>query len=288
MFRRYLLFFLIGFLLCSALGVAIFVPSGILSKDKNIVAKVLMVAVVGGGLGAGCAAFTDPHRTIRTVKPPQFPHWPMAVIVFSTIATFAVARPVFGALIQVVGLELAVCLSVAKFGLLWVICRVLWKMREELVEKYETKRKKFEKVAEAAGEAPLVDYLDAPKVSAHCTRRLFALLIDSCVPALMLIATLFFSVMPPAEAARKIAWFFMLIVPPLYFFICEASFGGSLGKSLVHLTVQSKDGSRLSFGRVLVRSLARFVPFDSISALFSRERIAFHDRLSGTYVTDKP
>ncbi len=68
--------------------------------------------------------------------------------------------------------------------------------------------------------------------------------------------------------------------------IVEVSTNGrSLGKLITGTRVVNNDGTRISFGTALGRSLSRIVPFEAFSALGS-PCYPWHDRWTNTYVID--
>ncbi|WP_276257937.1 RDD family protein [Haloglomus litoreum] len=76
-----------------------------------------------------------------------------------------------------------------------------------------------------------------------------------------------------------------------YHTVCEWRFGGTIGKRLVRIRVESTDGSPLSLGASLLRNLARLVdwlPFGYalgiVVVLSSDEPQRLGDRLGGTVV----
>ena len=73
----------------------------------------------------------------------------------------------------------------------------------------------------------------------------------------------YLSVWSNAESA-EIAGFMLLTMPVvLYFAVMESSAtGATLGKRLFHLRLVTLDGSRLSFGRGLLRSAVKFLPWE--------------------------
>lgn len=54
----------------------------------------------------------------------------------------------------------------------------------------------------------------------------------------------------------------------LYYFIMEATCGKTVGKMILGLKVVDRDGNQPSAGRIALRTLCRFVPFDNFSFLF--------------------
>lgn len=69
----------------------------------------------------------------------------------------------------------------------------------------------------------------------------------------------------------------------IYFVLLEWLTGCTIGKLLTGTKVVDEDGNHPSFGRILLRTLARFIPFEFLSFLGTPPR-GRHDSLSGTYV----
>jgi uncharacterized RDD family membrane protein YckC len=67
-----------------------------------------------------------------------------------------------------------------------------------------------------------------------------------------------------------------------YYVLLETYYQKTLGKYLTKTHVRKKDGSKPTLKDILIRTCLRFVPFDSISFLFSIN--GFHDKLSDTVV----
>ncbi|MDD4382351.1 MAG: RDD family protein [Candidatus Dojkabacteria bacterium] len=74
-----------------------------------------------------------------------------------------------------------------------------------------------------------------------------------------------------------------LALPFLYFFIFETTTGKTLGKLITKTEVVNEDGIRPNIGRIFIRTLCRFIPFDGLSVLFGK---AWHDSISKTYVIE--
>lgn len=68
-----------------------------------------------------------------------------------------------------------------------------------------------------------------------------------------------------------------------YFLVLEGTTGRTIGKWITGTAVVAEDGERPGFGKVLGRTLTRWVPFEPFSFLGSRP-IGWHDRWSGTRV----
>ncbi len=68
-----------------------------------------------------------------------------------------------------------------------------------------------------------------------------------------------------------------------YYMAFEGLFSRTIGKFVTGTIVVDESGFPPSFGQLLGRTLARFIPFEPFSFLGSRTR-GWHDSLSGTYV----
>lgn len=76
-----------------------------------------------------------------------------------------------------------------------------------------------------------------------------------------------------------------LFVNTTYFVLMEFLFQRTLGKLVTGTMVVSERGGRPSFGQILGRSLARFIPFEPFSFFGGNGRpVGWHDSLSGTRV----
>lgn len=76
-----------------------------------------------------------------------------------------------------------------------------------------------------------------------------------------------------------------MIVAFLYYVVCEACAGATLGKFITHTKVLTEEGQKPSFGAVVIRSLARLIPFEGFSFI-GEYSIGWHDQLSKTVVVD--
>jgi uncharacterized RDD family membrane protein YckC len=79
-----------------------------------------------------------------------------------------------------------------------------------------------------------------------------------------------------------IFWGFLLSLG--YYVVCEGVFQATLGKLLTGTRVVAVGGGRPTFGQVLGRTLARFVPFEPLSFVSGRFPIGWHDKWSHTRV----
>jgi uncharacterized RDD family membrane protein YckC len=71
-----------------------------------------------------------------------------------------------------------------------------------------------------------------------------------------------------------------------YYCLLEGLTGRTIGKWITGTRVVGLEGERATFGGIVVRTLARLIPFEGISFLFSES--GWHDRLSRTRVVRLP
>ena len=74
-----------------------------------------------------------------------------------------------------------------------------------------------------------------------------------------------------------------VIVYILYYTILESTTGRSIGKFVTGTKVVTVHGEKPDFGKALLRSLSRAVPFGAFSAFSSSGRM-WHDKWTDTYV----
>lgn len=70
----------------------------------------------------------------------------------------------------------------------------------------------------------------------------------------------------------------------LYYAISEGLGGTTLGKLICGYTVIDEHANKVSFSKALLRTICRYIPFESFSCLAER---GWHDTLSKTYVVKK-
>lgn len=68
--------------------------------------------------------------------------------------------------------------------------------------------------------------------------------------------------------------------------VFEQLFGQSIGKMITRTVVLNGDGERPGFGQIIVRNLARLIPFEAFSFL-TKNPTGWHDSLSKTMVVNK-
>lgn len=76
----------------------------------------------------------------------------------------------------------------------------------------------------------------------------------------------------------------------LYYTFMEGAFGFTIGKLITNTRVVDEYGRPPGFGRALLRSLCRFIPFEAFSLLMSEDSVrrGWHDSLARCYVIDRP
>lgn len=76
---------------------------------------------------------------------------------------------------------------------------------------------------------------------------------------------------------------FGIMIMATYYITFEGIFNKSVAKFITRTKVVRMDGSKPSFGTILLRTVCRFIPFEILS-FFGSNPIGWHDRLSGTIV----
>ena len=75
-----------------------------------------------------------------------------------------------------------------------------------------------------------------------------------------------------------------------YYYVCEYKWGKTLGKKICRTRVVNEDGTKPTRDTIAIRTLCRFIPFDSISFLFTdvdengNMTRMWHDTISHTRV----
>jgi uncharacterized RDD family membrane protein YckC len=70
----------------------------------------------------------------------------------------------------------------------------------------------------------------------------------------------------------------------LYYALCEGLFGATLGKLICGYTVIDEQANKVSFGKAMLRTICRYIPFEQFSCFAER---GWHDTLSKTYVVKR-
>lgn len=70
----------------------------------------------------------------------------------------------------------------------------------------------------------------------------------------------------------------------LYYALSEGLFGTTLGKVICGYTVIDEQANKVSFGKAMLRTICRYIPFEQFSCFAER---GWHDTLSKTYVVKR-
>lgn len=84
----------------------------------------------------------------------------------------------------------------------------------------------------------------------------------------------------------EIAHFFAFLLYPFYYVFFEYHFQWTPGKLVSNTIVVDKNGERPNIKSIILRTFARYVPFEAFSCL-AENSLGWHDRWSKTYVIDK-
>jgi uncharacterized RDD family membrane protein YckC len=128
--------------------------------------------------------------------------------------------------------------------------------------------------------------------SANLWQRLFHTIIDSVIIGLIIYAKIQVLMLTPGFKQLIISMerligpkpsliLIIFIIRTLYYLCFEGIFGSTPAKYLTHTRVINDDGEKPAFKAVLIRTLYRSVPFNSVSFLTGS---GWHDRWSGTTV----
>ena len=114
------------------------------------------------------------------------------------------------------------------------------------------------------------------------SQRFLHLIIDLFIFLLLFSYSLrFFSKRPEfGESAETYFFVWLLLCRFLYYLVSEALFGLTPAKLITSTVVASPSGEKPKFSNIFSRTLTRFVPFESLTFLFSQ---GLHDKLSNTY-----
>ncbi len=102
----------------------------------------------------------------------------------------------------------------------------------------------------------------------HWLLRLIAWIIDSIILGIIAFILVLFLFVPfvfvGAFADFYAAWAYVLVVPlalgilsVLYFLVLETSWGGTVGKRILGLRVQTVNGGKVSFGQSFIRNISK-------------------------------
>lgn len=138
--------------------------------------------------------------------------------------------------------------------------------------------------------------MDNKKIASH-GKRIINYVIDVffeflvfCVLAFIFSYVLIVSGGPKISAEKKkfrfIAYLMLFMGTFLYCFVMESLWGKTVGKMVTHTKVVDENGNAPSMGRIFIRTLSRFIPFEAFSFLRA-EPVGWHDSISKTRVVNK-
>ena len=133
--------------------------------------------------------------------------------------------------------------------------------------------------------------------NARQSKRFFGFLIDQAllfgigmVQGVVVVGLLGSPSTPDAVFSNQLVNLFAgWIVTLVFYVLLEGTTGRTLGKQLMGTRVVSESGEKATFGQILGRSVARFIPFEPFSFLFCHDTghpSGWHDRLSRTMVVE--
>jgi uncharacterized RDD family membrane protein YckC len=70
-----------------------------------------------------------------------------------------------------------------------------------------------------------------------------------------------------------------------YYIPLEYFMGKTIGKMITRTKVVTRDGEKAELGDIVIRNLARIIPFDALS-FFSENPVGWHDKAGNTIVVD--
>ncbi|BCU78691.1 RDD family protein [Luteolibacter sp. LG18] len=141
--------------------------------------------------------------------------------------------------------------------------------------------------APASVESPAVPVTDAglEYVSASAGLRFANLIVDQITAiALIFVAGFVYAIV--SDGVEENAIFFRLVGYGVffgYYVLMESVFGRTVGKFVTGTKVVDWNDEKPSFGRICIRSLCRFIPFEAFSFL-GQSASGWHDSISKTHV----
>lgn len=116
-------------------------------------------------------------------------------------------------------------------------------------------------------------------------KRLMNYLIDTSIIYMLwhlaLMGTFYF--FNKVEQSLEIVYLVLFSIYLPYYILLEALKGKTVGKMITGSQVVDEDGYKASFGRIVLRTICRFIPFEAFSFLFG-DPVGWHDLLSKTRV----
>jgi uncharacterized RDD family membrane protein YckC len=116
--------------------------------------------------------------------------------------------------------------------------------------------------------------------------RLFNWLLDTfvCLVFFIVFIKLSFQGKPSDNTLRALKYYFLLL-NAFYYLLLELIFKTTIGKIITRTKIVGENNEEIKLKNILIRTLARFIPFEGISVLFNDDNLILHDTLSKTKIT---
>ena len=116
--------------------------------------------------------------------------------------------------------------------------------------------------------------------------RFLNFIIDGIISRIvaMVFAGVLIRALGPDAAGAVVVVAFVLVGFFGYYVVFEAAFGWTFAKLITGTRVIRFDGTKAKVPQIMGRTLARFIPFEPLSVLFSESKLGWHDSLSNTRV----
>ena len=115
--------------------------------------------------------------------------------------------------------------------------------------------------------------------------RFYNWLIDTFISLLtfLILIKLIFPLKPGEEITRLFKYYF-IILNAIYYFVAELFFNRTIGKVFTKTKVEYPNDNTHLLGKVLIRTISRYIPFEALSIFLSKKNRVLHDMLSNTRV----
>jgi uncharacterized RDD family membrane protein YckC len=151
---------------------------------------------------------------------------------------------------------------------------------EEEIKKRRIDTTRFEQVEnELSVKIEEAKQFDNKKVTS--LTRFVHFIIDSVI-VLIIVFILTVPLDANVESQMLIGYVIIFIIIFGYYYILEAKYQKTVAKFITKTKVVTNDGKRPDKHDILIRTLCRFIPFDQVTYLFTRNGL--HDRFSDTVV----
>ena len=151
----------------------------------------------------------------------------------------------------------------------------------------------FEGADEQESKLHMEDFLDAYQLASKGQRfgnYIVDYIVTSGITWMVLIPMMFTSsdftdpYGEPSGAGTALSYLVSFSLMIAYYAVMEKVTGKTLGKMVTGTRVVREDGSEISWGQAWGRSLARLIPFEPFSVLFSGDAVGWHDSMPNTRV----